>query len=196
MKRFNPKNLSIHKGYLRTKGNMRGYCHRIIWEQDIGPIPEGYDVHHKDGNKLNNLLENLQCLPKSEHMRIHAEASREKRRECMTRNSAKVHAWLKTKRGKKFLSEKMKRERDAYSFRKFKCKWCGDEFERKYNKKIIKYCGDNCVMRARNASGVDNEKRHCVICSNPFIINKYQRTVTCSKPCRAKHIGNLKRKHL
>lgn len=34
-------------------------------------IPKGYDVHHKDFDKLNNAPENLELLTRSEHMRLH-----------------------------------------------------------------------------------------------------------------------------
>lgn len=190
MKRFNVKHLSIHKGYLRFK---RKYCHRIIWEEDVGEIPDGFDIHHKDGNKLNNLLENLQCLSKSDHMRLHAEESRKKRSECMKKNSVNVHLWLSTKKGKKFLSDKAKKQWDEMPIRTFVCEQCKKEFQTKFNRHV-KYCGDNCVMAARRKSKVDDEERVCIICSATFIINRYQKTVTCSKPCRAKHIGNLKRK--
>lgn len=195
MKRFNSNDLSIHKGYLRTKGSKRGYCHRIIWEEDVGPIPEGFDVHHKDGNKLNNLLENLDCISKSDHMRLHSQEFKEKRRQCMSKNSEKVHAWLKTSKGKKFLSNKAKKMWEELPIRTFKCASCKKEFTTKYNKKTVKYCSDNCVMAARRASKVDDCKRTCIICSNLFTINRYQKTVTCGPSCRAKHIGNLKRKH-
>ena len=111
----------------------------------------------------------------------------------MKKNSGKIHAWLTTEKGKKFLREKAKKQWEDAPIRSLICMQCGKEFQTK-SPKETKYCGDNCVMKARRASGVDNEERHCIICSNPFIINRYQKTVTCSKPCRAKHIGNLKRK--
>jgi hypothetical protein len=41
--------------------------HREVWKAANGPIPPGYDVHHKDGNTLNNALDNLECLTRSEH---------------------------------------------------------------------------------------------------------------------------------
>jgi hypothetical protein len=192
MKRFNAKKVTIRKGYLTYK---RKNCHRIIWEQDVGPIPDGYDIHHKDGNKFNNLLSNLECLSKSDHMALHANENREKMSKCMSDNSEKIHAWLNTEKGKKFLSEKAKKQWEEQPLKDFICAVCFKQFQTKHNRKNVKFCSDACVMRARVASGVDNVERPCVICSNLFTINKYQKTVTCSKPCRAKHIGNLKRKH-
>jgi hypothetical protein len=45
--------------------------HRYIWERSNGPIPDGYVIHHIDGNKTNNNIENLQLLSKINHTRIH-----------------------------------------------------------------------------------------------------------------------------
>ncbi len=38
----------------------------------IGKIPDGYDIHHKDFNKTNNNIENLECLSKSDHTRLYS----------------------------------------------------------------------------------------------------------------------------
>lgn len=189
MRRFDPEFLTIHKGYLRFG---RQPCHRIIWIEDVGPIPKGYDVHHKDGNKLNNLLSNLECISKSDHMRLHALEEREKRSKRMSKNSEKLHAWLKTDRGKKFLSDKAKKQFQNRLERSCVCAECGKSFMSKHTVPT-KFCSNNCMSRDRRKSGKDNEERSCIICSNPFVINKYQLTKTCSKPCRAKHISNRKR---
>jgi hypothetical protein len=52
-------------------------AHRKVWEEAYGPIPDGYEIHHKDNNRLNNALDNLECLTRVEHMRL--EAGYEKR---------------------------------------------------------------------------------------------------------------------
>ena len=49
------------------------YVHRIIWELHYGPIPPKHEIHHVDGDRLNNELANLQCVSLSEHRRIHSE---------------------------------------------------------------------------------------------------------------------------
>lgn len=54
------------------KNNKKTYEHRIVWEKYYGKIPKGYVIHHIDGNKLNNKIENLQLMLLSEHAKMHA----------------------------------------------------------------------------------------------------------------------------
>ena len=53
---------------------MRNY--RKIWEKVNGPIPvdelgRKYEIHHLDGNRNNNDLSNLTCIPIQEHYELH-----------------------------------------------------------------------------------------------------------------------------
>ena len=41
--------------------------HRLVYKTFIGDIPPGYEIHHKDGNKQNNNVENLEALSKRDH---------------------------------------------------------------------------------------------------------------------------------
>lgn len=50
--------------------------YRKIWEQVHGQIPKDeqgrtYDIHHIDGNRKNNSIENLICLSLEDHYKIH-----------------------------------------------------------------------------------------------------------------------------
>ena len=56
---------STKEGY----GNKR--LHRLIYEKHYGKIPEGYVIHHKDHNKLNNNIDNLELLSEFEHKSLH-----------------------------------------------------------------------------------------------------------------------------
>jgi len=47
--------------------------HRIIMEKHIGRrLSRNEVVHHKDGNKSNNNIENLEIMSRSDHSRLHA----------------------------------------------------------------------------------------------------------------------------
>jgi hypothetical protein len=62
-----------HKGYYVFTGgpNHLKFLHRVIWEEHYSPIPEGYDIHHKDEDKLNNDLDNLKCMIHGNHTKLH-----------------------------------------------------------------------------------------------------------------------------
>jgi predicted DNA-binding protein YlxM (UPF0122 family) len=47
----------------------RGYVkeHRLVWYNAYGEIPKGYHVHHRNGDKLDNRLENLELLSHRKH---------------------------------------------------------------------------------------------------------------------------------
>lgn len=46
--------------------------HRYIWEKYNGVIPHGYVIHHKDENKLNWNIENLELMSAKDHGAYHA----------------------------------------------------------------------------------------------------------------------------
>lgn len=51
-------------------------CYRTIWRSHFGEIPKdengrSYEIHHIDGDRTNNSIENLQCLSIEEHYELH-----------------------------------------------------------------------------------------------------------------------------
>lgn len=56
---------------ITNKPNTGKLLHRLIYENTYGPIPEGYIIHHIDGNKENNSPENLVMMSKTEHHTLH-----------------------------------------------------------------------------------------------------------------------------
>lgn len=69
-------NARKYKGYWRIssskEGNMGKLLHRLIYEKEHDcTIPEGYVIHHIDGNKTNNDISNLEMLKAGEHNRMH-----------------------------------------------------------------------------------------------------------------------------
>lgn len=50
------------------------YCyeHRAVWWKEYGFLPNNNEViHHKDGNKHNNAIENLIIMSNNEHVSMH-----------------------------------------------------------------------------------------------------------------------------
>ena len=63
-----------HDGYARISGNVggeriRALAHRLVWARSNGAIPDGMEVNHKDGDKSNNRLDNLEIVTPSQNSR-------------------------------------------------------------------------------------------------------------------------------
>lgn len=63
----------------------RVYEHQLVWAQkhDYALVPTGCVVHHIDGNKLNNCVDNLQLMTRSDHMSHHAKERATTRRKAV-----------------------------------------------------------------------------------------------------------------
>lgn len=58
-----------NNGYYGLTTGKRTLLHRYVWEKEVGKIPEGWDIHHINEIKGDCRIQNLECLPKSEHTR-------------------------------------------------------------------------------------------------------------------------------
>ena len=171
--------------------NTRQYLHRYLWEREYGKIPEGYEIHHKDKNPLNNDLNNLELLSSTEHKKLHSDEltddNREKLRLNILKNALpKAIEWHGSEEGiewhkKHYEATKHLLHKEVSS----DCVQCGQEFTKGSNGQN-KFCSNSCKSKYRREQGLDDELRICPMCGTEFKINKYRKTKTCSRTCAAK----------
>ena len=65
---FNPKNGYLHVLLCQDSQKTMKYIHRLVAEAFIG-LPPKMTVNHKDGNKTNNLLANIEVVTQAENNR-------------------------------------------------------------------------------------------------------------------------------
>jgi len=67
------------KGYacvtIDEDGQDRAYLlHRLAWERENDPVPDGHELHHIDHDKANWSLENLMAVDRKTHQELHRQA--------------------------------------------------------------------------------------------------------------------------
>ena len=178
--------------YLNSKTHKR--MHRYVWEYYNGRIPRGCEIHHKDFDKSNNDISNLELLTISGHRKLHAELltqqQREQKRENLNKNARpKAIEWHKSEEGRAW-------HREHYEITKaglhvtyeYKCLHCGKKFIGDYGSK---FCSNRCKSAYRRANDLDLIEKSCVICGKSFMTNKYRPGDTCSASCRAR-LGHMR----
>jgi len=168
--------------------------HVYVWECIHGNIPKGYEVHHKDLDRSNNTIENLQLLTSHEHKLIHAEMLTDEQREWRRNNLAinarpKASEWHKSEEGRAWHKEHMKNCQESLHRRIEKpCINCGKVFLGEIKSK---YCCNNCKSAYRRKQSVDLIEATCVVCGKSFMTSKYVMAQCCSRSCGAK-LGHMK----
>ncbi len=65
------KNKSGYKVFTDRSGKTQSVHKRVCEKKMGGAVREGYEVHHRDGDKTNNRAGNLRAVKKSTHRKIH-----------------------------------------------------------------------------------------------------------------------------
>ena len=128
--------------------------HRAVWEFYNGTIPDGYHVHHIDGDVDNNEISNLECLPAKEHLRRHAHKNAqdpqyvEKQKSSIKKAGEAAKAWHSSPNGKEWHKKHV-----ANSIGKVlenrqtkQCEFCGADFKAL---PWSRFCCQSCQEKAR-----------------------------------------------
>ena len=180
---YNGVKYSINRGYYKTTYAL----HRKVWEDHFGEIPSDHHVHHKNGDSLDNRIENLECIHKKTHHSMHFSAIRqlEKMQSPEARAKRKATGNLPTTR-KKFSRASKKgwgKRKPVGGY----CHLCHLGFYTK-NFSGTKYCSPLC--RSRAAALRKTYKKNCVFCGEEFLSVAAK---TCSQKCKGLLISQTKR---
>ena len=200
----------IFDGHKFTKDEKTGYylkttlprtrLHIYVWEYyNNCKVPKGFDIHHKDMNKDNNDISNLECISRSRHNKLHGELLTEEQREKKRKNmdiNARPAAieWHKSEEGRAWHKEQYSKTLGSVNRKKVKmiCEYCGAEYET-YSNENNRFCSNNCKSAWRRDSGIDNVEKTCEYCGKTFISNKYYKSRFCSNTCASMAFTGSKR---
>lgn len=180
--------------YLSTKKvpqfGRRIRLHVYVWTKYNGPIPDGYQVHHKDQDKSHNEIDNLAMLEKHNHAKWHGSHLTEERKAQLRKNIQEkgvpaAKAWHHSEEGLEW--HKQHYEQMGYKLHlktKGVCAECGKPFVGISHQR---FCSNKCKSAWRRDQHIDDEKRVCEECGRTFYTNKYQKKKFCCEECRRKN---------
>lgn len=174
------------------------YLHRCVWEAAHGAIPEGFHIHHKDENRENNDLSNLEALSPKDHAQEHYDSASAERREAIRLNlevaaRPAASAWHRSDEGRAWHAQ-MAKAALAERVHALNCDQCDKPILRVGVIQKGRFCSAGCKSANRRASGVDDEQRSCVYCAETFTKNRYAKAETCSRACTNRQRALLKRR--
>lgn len=173
--------------YFQRKGRR---LHRAVWEKHNGKVPDGYHVHHIDGDRSNNSIDNLALMEGHDHLSEHMKAPDRVARSRQNIETAREAAskWHGSEEGRGWHSRRGKENWQKRALQTYICTECGKEFQTKhiFGEGQNCFCSNKCKTRYRVKSGVDNVERVCPVCGKTFSVNKYSETECCSRECGRK----------
>lgn len=165
------KRAGYYLSSMPISGGKRVRLHRYVWEFYYGKIPDGYAVHHIDGDIENNNIENLKLMPDTKHKSHHSRKTKrsdawKKKWETIRQKGSDAHKRPeereKQSQRSKELWEKRKEEEPPSTV---ECIVCGKEKETYYPEKTL-YCSKPCKAKAfrknfkeNNGYGYDKKVR-------------------------------------
>jgi len=172
-------------GYWISTDYPRIRAHRWVWNNIHGMIPKGYHIHHRNENKSDNHIGNLELIHGHRHLLLHmTEERKEKARKWAEKIRPLTKAWHSSEKGRTWHKLHGIEAWEKKKFIKKNCNLCRKEFSTKtYHQE---FCSNRCKSKFRRDSGIDNVQINCEKCGILFSINKYYKQRFCSKSCAHK----------
>lgn len=136
-----------------------GLLHRYVYTQEVGPIPDGWHVHHRDYDRGNNAAGNLLALDPVAHRAVHGPQDRDW-------HVAGGRASALTRTPKAAV-----------------CVVCGAEWTALRATHAPRFCSPRC--RDAGAPSRARVDRVCSVCGGGFTTSRRSSARTCSPTCRS-----------
>lgn len=147
--------------------------HRQKWINEHGEVPDGCDIHHEDGDPLNNAIENLVALSRSEHAKKHLDwgGMSDEIREAASE-------WHGSEAGHEWHKEHYENVKDELHKKRYEhiCDYCGDGYATN-RKERTRFCSDRCQRKQYEKE--NQERRECEKCSAGFEVYKHSKRRNC-----------------
>ena len=164
------------------KKNYQKFLHRLIFEDFYGfEVPKGFVVHHKDENKLNNCILNLQLLSEREHRSLHNKGKKHSAETKLKMSLAKKGKYVgKNNSGYKDYARVVKLDNrngvQRYAIRKYKktlkastnprvlTEWFKEKYPNEYFENRFEQLGWSTkdIYKLRPKGRIDGKKRYCI----------------------------------
>lgn len=164
----------IPKGYYKNTNRPYSFLHHDVWVYHGNQLIQGLDIHHKDHDKKNNEIENLEQITKSNHTKHHL-------------SSVSPKVFICKMCGTEF-------ESVSYHNNVLFCKSCYIIHEKQRKSQWAK---DNRIrLSAKSLANYHSEKyneiRECEHCKSEFSVIKSSPQRFCSRSCTAKATNHTK----
>lgn len=122
-------------------------AHRMVWEHHNEKITEKMVIHHKDGDKDNNDISNLEMLTISEHRKQHWKDKELRKIALKQLEKVRPIKWLQSEEGKKAVSEKGRQVWAERGYHTIICEHCGKKAQ---FRRWARFCAKSCYMKWRH----------------------------------------------
>lgn len=156
------------------------FIHRDVWQYYIGEIPTGYEIHHVDENKANNTIDNLQCLTKKQHSKIHHEKMPVAEYVCEV--CGKTYVTSIFARSNRFCSKHCRNHAEAKRGGEEKiCAYCGKNFIA-FRGATGDCCSHSCASKLQHKEKPRQKifiEKTCPICGKVFSVTLTRKNQEC-----------------
>jgi hypothetical protein len=150
------RKFSLNKtGYFNSTTMPRIMAHRWVWINHYGIPPKNMHIHHKDDDKSNNNIENLQLIDRYLHLRLHKSTQENKHKMRKLIENIRPMTDLKWRNSPRYANhillmiDKSITARRLIHFDKI-CLICGKSFTRSLAR--AKFCSGACKTRSYRIS--------------------------------------------